>query len=258
MLPNMVIVGAQKCGTTTLTGLLRRHPQVRMSRPKELHFFDWHFDRGLEWYAEQFRPRRPRQRRQHVVGEATPSYLYLEQARERLTRTLPEARLVAILRDPARRAYSHYWHERRLGNEPLETFEEALDREPERLAAGGRTRQRHSYVDRGHYLDQILPLVEAQGRERIHVMLLDDLVTDRDCALRGLADSLGIDAAPFTEVGEVWQNRSDDVSREGAARQERYPPMNPATRARLVEEYRESNARLAEWLGRALPSAWQV
>ena len=77
-LPSLVIAGAQKAGTSSLATTLHRHPQIQMARrPKEVHFFDRHFDRGLEWYADQFNPK-PR----HVhLGDATPVYMYHQEAR---------------------------------------------------------------------------------------------------------------------------------------------------------------------------------
>ena len=95
-LPTLVIAGAQKCGTSTLHGLLRDHPQVFMSRPKEVHFFDRHWTRGLDWYSSQFTPARA-----HVhAGESTPLYTYDAEARQRMVETLPRASIIVVLRDP--------------------------------------------------------------------------------------------------------------------------------------------------------------
>ncbi len=252
-LPSFVIAGAQKCGTTTLAGVVRQHPEVHLSKRKEIHFFDRHFDRGLEWYESQFSPK-PHHRQ---VGEATPAYMYDATARERLTQTLPEARLVIILRNPVDRAYSHYWHKRRLGDEPLATFEEAMDAEPERRARTGvRARIGFAYVDRGHYVDQLEELAAAQGRERLHVMLLDDLVSDRVATMRALLEFLEIDPEPAASL-EVRKRNSYRVTDDsGTTETVPYSPMPAETRARLTEFYADSNARLADFLGRDL-SAWQ-
>lgn len=265
-LPTFVIVGAQKCGTSSLHRLLRQHPQVHMSRTKELHFFDRHFDRGLDWYAEQFTPGR---RHQHS-GETTPSYMYKEGARKRLIATLPDARIVMILRNPADRAYSHYWHDvRRLEQErrsqPVpDTFEAALAQErPELLpelaggdVEGGGTGRPLSYVGRGEYLDQVEPLEAAYGRDRLHVMLLEDLLADRTAALRGLFRFLGVDEEPAESVREVHANRYRRPDESGQVKAAEYQPMRPETRAVLVEHFTPHNERLGAWLGRDL-SHWR-
>src|SRR5262245_12189274 len=104
-MPMFVVCGAQKAGTSTLHDMLGQHPAVLVSRPKELHYFDVHYDEGPQWYADRFRP----EARHESWGETTPGYLYKTWARRRMCRDLPEARFLVILRDPVQRAYSHYW-----------------------------------------------------------------------------------------------------------------------------------------------------
>lgn len=251
-LPTFIIVGAQKCGTSSLSATLRGHSQVHMSRPKELHFFDRNFEQGLDFYATQFKPLP-----QHLaIGEATPSYLYDAEARERISAMLPEVRLVVILRDPVKRAYSHFWHSKRLGFEESATFEEALSREPERLTSSvRRDRMRFSYVDRGHYLEQLQALEQRHGAEKIHTMLLDDLKDDRIGTLERLFAFLGVDTAPASTIKEKWTNRYRVKDEAGAEKVVEYPPLDPATRARLVEHFAPHNERLGAHLGRDL-SAW--
>lgn len=251
-LPTFVIVGAQKCGTSSLTATLRQHPQVLTSKPKELHFFDRHYDRGLDWYADQWQPK-PR----HLAwGEASPSYLYNEEARLRIAESLPEAKLVVMLRDPVKRAYSHYWHTQRLGAETVD-FETALDTEQERIATGKPSdRSRYSYTDRGHYLEQLEHLAALVGRERIHVMLLEDLASDRVATLKNVFGFLGVRKAAAERIEEKWTNKYRvQEAPDQKAKPVAYPPMRPETRERLVEHFRPHDARLAGWLGRDL-SAW--
>ncbi len=251
-LPTFVIVGAQKCGTSSLSATLRRHPEVFMSKPKELHYFDRGHDQGPEWYAAQFRPG-PRQK---AWGEATPVYLYEQESRERLTATVPDARLVVILRDPVKRAYSHYWHSRRMEFEELDSFEAALDAEPERLATDRTDRIRFSYVDRGRYLDQIRSLRSLHGEDKVHVMLLDDLKTDRVPTLAAMFRFLGVSEEPAGTIKEQWTNRYRVATEPGAAAEVvEYPPMADETRRRLAAEFAEENAELGAYLGRDL-SAW--
>ena len=165
-LPTFVIAGAQKCGTTSLAAALRQHRQVYVSRPKELHFFDAHFARGLDWYAEQFSPR---DATTSQIGEATPVYLDHPVAR---ARTHPDA--------PRREGRHHPAQPGRPGLLPLlaqaaageraarPCFEEAVAAEPERRAAARRhSWLKHAYVDRGHYMDRIGPLVADHGLDRV-------------------------------------------------------------------------------------------
>src|SRR5436189_26280 len=119
-LPDFLILGAQKAGTTALYAYLRWHPQVTGPSFKEVSFFDRHYARGERWYRAHLPVRR-----RAVVGEASPSYLFHPLAPERVARMLPEARLIALLRNPVDRAFSHYQHEVALGREQL-SFEDAL------------------------------------------------------------------------------------------------------------------------------------
>lgn len=249
-LPTMLIAGVQKCGTGTLRTALGMHPQIQMTRRKELHFFDRHFQRGVEWYARQFHPGP-----EHVqFGEATPCYLYDREARDNMAATLPAARLIVILRDPVTRAYSHYWHTRRKGWED-EPFEAALELEPQRISCPDvEQRSRYSYVDRGHYIDQLLSLERKHSRSLLHVVVLDDLRANHADTLGALFSFLGVDREPARAIPEQWRNRPRQLDPElGRNVHAEYPPMRTETRARLVERFHESNQRLAAWLGRDLP-----
>ena len=248
-LPTMLVAGVQKCGTGTMRTALGLHPQIMMTQRKELHFFDRHFDRGVDWYASQFTPR-PRHRQ---FGEATPDYLYDNEARDRMAATLPTAKVVVILRDPVDRAYSQFWHTGRHGWED-KTFEEALELEPKRIASPDlEERARYSYVDRGHYIDQLLSLEAKHDRALIHVVLLDDLKADQAATLETLFAFLDVDLEPARTMPEQHRNRPRAVDPElGRKVLAEYPPMNPDTRAHLAEVFEESNRRLAEWLGRDL------
>lgn len=251
-LPTMLVAGAQKCGTSTLATTLNMHPEIFMTRrPKEVHFFDREFDRGIDWYASHFRPGP-----EHVhAGEATPVYMYDHQARRRMAETVPDAKIVVILRDPAKRAYSHYWHRRRKNGEPAPTFVEAIEREGRDFARGTPPHPKHAYLARGHYVDQLLDLERGHGRDNLHVMLLEDLGAERTTTLTTLFEFLGVDASQADAIPEQWSNRYRVPTDDGTAKPVDYPPISPETRSLLVETYREDNERLAEWLGRDL-SAW--
>ena len=247
--------------------MLRRHPQVHMSRTKELHFFDRNYARGVEWYTAQFEVTG----RHKQVGETTPNYMFRDRARSRLIATLPHARIVAILRNPVERAYSHYWHDARRfelqrHSRPVPpTFEAALAQErpdtfaslaPEPPGGGGPAPVRPSYVGRGEFLGQLEPFETAFSRARLHVILLEDLVADRVGTLRALFSFLEVKTAPAEVIDEVHVNRYREPDETGRARPAKYPPMERATRVLLYEHYVSHNARLGRWLGRDL-SHWR-
>lgn len=160
-LPDVLIIGAQKAGTTSLFYYLAQHPGVSASRTKEVHYFDNAYDKGETWYRRHFERRRGTE----IFVEASPYYLYHPLAPARASALLPKAKLIVLLREPVSRAFSHYHHERARGFEPL-SFEEAMNTEPQRLADSdarlargeiGRSfeHQHFSYRSRGLYADQI-------------------------------------------------------------------------------------------------------
>lgn len=264
-LPTFIIVGAQKSGTTTLHDLLGQLPQVWVSDPKELHFFDKHHGRGLSWYEEQFIPSPDQQ----AWGESTPFYLYKDRARRAMAEALPSASFIAVLREPVSRAYSHYWFSRSKGAEQLETFAEAIEAEPRRLGAkrDGQPAM-GSYLDRGRYLRQLGDLADRVGRDRILVHLTDDLRADPLGVLRGTCRFLGVDEKGVGDVQvrerNTFGNRTVNSERAGDTPPERrldvvsgddYPPMDPDLRRELRARFRDDNTELAAWLGRDL-SSW--
>ena len=115
-LPNFLVIGAQRGGTTLLHRVLDRHPEVYVpQRRKEVHFFDWYYDRGADWYAGFFPCEQADEYR--AVGEVTPDYLFDPHAPGRIRAVLPHCRFVASLRDPIQRAFSWYSFQLRSVNE---------------------------------------------------------------------------------------------------------------------------------------------
>jgi hypothetical protein len=160
---------------------------------------------------------------------------------------VPDARLIVLLRDPVARALSHYHHEVALGMEPL-SFEEALDAEPERLDGEERrivqfpgyisvAHQHHSYVARGHYADQLERWFASFPRERTLILVSEDFFADPAGVVGEILEFLELPPMPEAAPFRVPNARS-------------YEGMEPATRRLLTETFRDSNARLAELLGR--------
>ena len=243
-LPDFLVIGAQKAGTTALYAYLRWHPGITGPSWKEVSFFDRHWWRGERWYRGHF----PLRAGQRLVGEASPSYLFHPLAPERARSLLPDVRLVALLRDPVARAYSQYQHEVALGREPL-SFEDALaaeeDRtrgEVERLIAAPRAFSRawwdHTYVARGRYAEQLERWLAVFDRAQLLVVRTEDL-SERPAET--YAEILGFLGAAPHELGSYPRV----FERE-------YAPMRPETRDALAARFEEPNRRLEELLGREL------
>jgi hypothetical protein len=264
--PSFLVVGAQKSGTTSLIHHLGAHPDVYVRRD-EIHYFDRHADRGIEWYRSQF----DGVEKERAAGESTPDYMYFEDMPQLMAEQLPGVRLVAILRDPTDRAYSHYWHNRTRGWEPL-SFGDALDAEPDRLKSSNRRmRARYSYQDRGYYVRQLEVIRQHFPSDDLRVVLLDDLRDDPRAVIRVLYRFLGVDDSVVPpNIGSVnnpfrvarWRRLRRPIARLPMparrlatrlnTRYVQYPPMDPGDRGRLRRTFAEEVHELATWLGRDL------
>jgi Sulfotransferase domain len=243
-LPNFLILGAQKAGTTALYAYLRWHPQVTGPSFKEVSFFDRHYARGERWYRAHFPARR-----RAAIGEASPSYLFHPLAPERVAALLPDARLIALLRNPVHRAFSHYQHELALGREPL-SFEDALGAEDERLrgeverlssdpAYFSHAWWNYTYLARGRYAEQLERWYGAFPRERLLVLFTEELAQDPGGTYRSVLEFLGLEARELPSYPRIFERE--------------YEQMHPETRAQLEQSFAEPNRRLAALLGRTLP-----
>jgi hypothetical protein len=263
ILPGFIIIGAQRAGTTSLFYYLRRHPEIRrpssgdgsVDWPKELHFFDEHYARGLDWYRTFFplaaeRKLARMRGRNLVAGEATPYYLFHEAVPERVAASLPDVRLIALLRDPVERAYSHYQLMRRTGREKL-SFAKAIAAEEKRLAnqglnqeaqtrnaSGNRGHHHHrhrAYLSRGLYADQLERWYAHFPREQLMVIRAEDFLSRPTEIYSEVLRFLGV---------REWQP-TDFIARNRGS----YAPIDPELRAHLEERLAEPNARLAALLG---------
>lgn len=297
MMPTFLLMGAMKAGTTALYQALDQHPDVFMAPVKEPNFFAFaneppSFEAPLDQhpqginhktisdpaaYEALFEDAHPDQAR----GEASHTTLYWPEAPANVERYAPEARLVAILRNPIERAYSEFLHFVRDGHEPHSDFASALDAEPERIDANwafGR------YVDRGRYYQQLRRYYERFDEEQIRVYLFEEFRKDPQTVLRDLYSFIGVDPS-FTPALDRRVNKSgvprsrlvqqvisslqplrsalDPVLPQAlidwvlALRNQNLekPPMTPETRNRLRETFREDVHRLSRLLDRDL-SHW--
>jgi len=241
-LPDFIIGGAPRSGTTWLYELLDRHPDVHMARPvkPEPKFFlvDHLYDKGLTFYAETWFGGAGDAR---LVGEKSTDYLESSAAARRIARDLPQVRLIFILREPADRAYSNYLWTRMNGIE-TEDFETALRLEEEReaqLTERWKYARPFSYFSRGLYADLLVPYFERFPREQILILRFEDIL-DRPEDLAGRVHRfLGIDSRPADAIGIGVINPSE----------KRGETMDDATCRELLSRYEEPNRRLAAMLG---------
>jgi hypothetical protein len=192
VLPNLVVIGGLKCGTTSLHHYLNLHPGISMSRPKELNFFvaELNWPLGTEWYAAHFDPSAA------VRGETSPHYTdrpRLDGVATRMREVIPHARVIYMVRDPIDRMLSHYLHNLGGGYD---------DRPLEEALASKDT----AYVDRSRYAFQLEPYLAAFGRDRVEIVSREELKDERAATMRRLFEFLGVDpdfASP--EFEREWE-----------------------------------------------------
>jgi hypothetical protein len=247
-LPDFLIIGAQKCGTTFLYQLLVQHPFVKPAFGKEIHYFDLNFGRGDNWYRSHF-PLQVRKNRRYITGEASPYYLFHPHAARRASTVLPRAKLIVLLRNPVDRALSHYQHQMMRGNgggHDTLTFEEALEAEERRLPEEtakilqdeyyvSSFHRTCSYLSRGIYVDQLLAWTRFFDKTQMLVLKSEDLFYNTLTTLKSVSDILEI---------PQWVPKTTSIPNK-----REYTRMSPATRQRLNDYFEPHNRRLYEYLG---------
>ena len=303
-LPNFFIFGATKSGTSSLYFYLKQHPDVFMSGVKEPHFF------GFEPGQDVWEVRNGENRKNSYVvtdfdayqklfeagagakarGEASVTYIYREGSAERIHAQVPDAKLVAVLRNPVERAYSAYLHLIREEDEPCATFMEALDAEPKRIAEGWAPL--YHYQNMGFYGEQLSRFYKRFAPEQIKIFLYEDLEKEPERVIKEIFTFVGVDPTfepdtktrhnisgvpqnklvhqahrflkkphPLKDLGKTLLPASlrSRAKRQLLSRLEsqnlRKPPLSPEARARLVGAYRDDIGALQELLGRDL-SHW--
>lgn len=259
MQPSFLIVGAQRCGTTSMYRTLSGHPDVLGAGiHKGVHYFDTAYHRGPRWYRGHFplsflaNRRRDSDTRPAITGEASPYYMFHPLAPERIARDFPDMRLIVMLRDPVERAYSAFTHESARGFE-TEPFERALELEESRLRGQvdkmrqdstyySLAHQHNAYLARGRYIDQLEEMEKHFPRSRIHLIDSDELFRDAEPVMNELLSFLEL--APWSPGHLQQRNARPRRALEGEVRQ------------RLEDHFRPYDERLAHWWGRK-PS-WRI
>jgi len=245
-LPSALVIGAQRSGTTSIFNYLIQHPDVVAPLGKEIHYFDFHYAQGVRYYRGRF-PYSHRLRNGTITLDATPYYLVHPLVPQRAARLLPDIKLIALLRNPIERAFSHYQHEVRGGREPL-SFVEALDREVERLAGEEErmrrepnyyswNHHRYSYTHRGLYALQLRRWLEHFPRSQLLVLQSEAMYRDPAAATARVHRFLGLRDHRLDRYEDSYQRGN----------YERKMPVE--LRARLATYFEPHNRELFELLG---------
>ncbi len=253
LLPDFVILGAMRAGTTALYEYLALHPNVYPAVVKEVHYFDLNHFRGLTWYRSHFPTLLYKhyvtqvRRQPFTTGEGSPYYLYHPQVPARLRRVLPAAKLIVLLRHPVERAYSHYHFITGMGFESR-PFEEAIAREEDvqreeraKLLTDDNynsySHQHQSYLARGIYADQLEAWLRLFPREQFLILAAEDLYNDPGATLQQVEQFLGL---------PPWEPSAFKRANEAKYSSQIQPPL----RQQLADYYRPHNQRLYKLLGR--------
>lgn len=257
LMPDFMIIGTQKGGTTSLYNYLIEHPSIAPIYVKEPHFFDIYFHKGSIWYRSHFPTSLKKyyteyvQKLDFVTGEASPYYMFHPLAAARVAKTLPRVKLILVLRNPVDRAYSQYQHQLRQPGVEALSFEEAIEREEERLAGEEKklieqptyasfNHRHYSYLARGRYIEQIPAWLKLFPKEQFLFLKSEEVFRDPTDALRQTYEFLGVPPARLKEQKEEYRQFNKAS----------YSKMLPETRARLLGYFKPYNARLYELLGR--------
>jgi len=191
MLPNFLVCGAQKSGTTSLHAYLRQHPQIYLPEKKELNYFNLNWSKSLAWYEAHFNAWSG----QEAAGEVSPLYLWHPETAERIAETLPAARLIFILRNPIDRAFSNYWFNVARGAQnPNETFSEVI------RTQDGQWR----YLSKGLYAEQLSRYGALFPSKSRLVLYTEDLKKDPQSLLRAISEFLSLESNRELHVGALY------------------------------------------------------
>jgi hypothetical protein len=257
--PDFLIVGGQRCGTTSMYRTLSGHPAVmRPVRHKGVHYFDTNYAKGMGWYRAHFPLKRRIDAVERRTGvrpltfESSPYYMFHPLAAERIAGDLPGVKLLILLRDPVERAYSAHAHELARGFEDkdfetaLELEDSRLEGEVERMRADPNYRshshQHHGYLQRGRYIEHLERLEQTFGREQMHVVDSHEFFAHPEKVYDGVLEFLELPNLGYPEFEQ--HNARPRL------------PMTPALRSRLDEHFVPYDERLVTWLGR--PVSWRA
>ena len=259
-LPDFIIVGAQKSGTTSLYKYLLAHPHIlgvhryrpdgRTTWGKEVHYFDDNFDKPEWWYRFHFPLKAVLERRQAITGEGSPQYLYHPHVPKWIARTIPDVKIIICLRNPVNRAISSYYHYVRKGIETL-PMREAFSREEDRIREDKRRmeedkhyfgyKHKHfSYLEKGKYADQVARYLNWFDAKQVMIIKSENMFANVQTLLDDVVDFLGV---------QSYNLNSDAKHNSGG-----YKKVEEGVREELADYFRPHNERLYELLD--IESPW--
>jgi len=238
ILPSFIIIGAKKCGTTSLFHYLSEHPDIGEPTWKEISYFNIHFAKGKLWYKSFFPISLPKSEPQDLItGEATASYICHPQAPQRIAETLPEVKLIALLRNPVDRAFSHYHHTKRIGREDLD-FEEAIAQEKSRVKQLENKNQayNYTYLSSGLYAEQLKNWLNLFDRQQLLILKSEDFFDHPEAIFQQVLNFLELPNWSLRNYRKYNYNFSAQM-------------IEPSTRKYLREYFQPHNQKLYELLG---------
>ena len=257
MLPDFLIIGAAKSGTTSLYEYLIQHPSIAPAVGKEVYFFDKKYSKGINWYKSFFPFKINKifsekfDNKKFLTGEATPRYLYHPHTPKRVFDIIPQVKLIVLLRNPIDRAYSHYQMEVAVGNEEL-SFEDAIDNEENRIRDDMKKMEsnenfysvnfyRKSYLTRGIYVNQLKRWFEYFPKEQFFILKSEDFYSKTPEAYNQVLDFLNLSKFELDSF-KPYKKR-------------KYSTFSLETRKKLQEYFRPYNEELYQLLGKNF--GWQ-
>jgi len=245
-LPNFLIIGAQKCGTTHIFNHLMSHPQIIKPTKKEVNYFSWLYNNGLDWYKNHFPEMHidDKNNKKILTGEASTNYIFHPLAPIRVKKIIPDVKIILSLRNPIDRAYSQYQMSVRRGFETL-SFEDAIDSEEERLKGekekiiknrndASLSFKKFSYLSRGLYFEQLKNWLNYFPKKQFLIFPVEKLWNDNSKIFSKIYK--------FIDLPD-WDPKIQLKSNEG-----NYPEMNPDTRQKLKNFFKPNNQKLYNFL----------
>lgn len=296
-MPNFLIIGTAKAATTSLYEYLNQHPEIYMSPVKEPRFFAFE-NEDLDYCGpgdetrntttitrlEDYQALFDGVANEKAIGEASPPYIYIPKAAERIRHHIPDAKLIAILRNPADRAFSNFMHHRGLGYEPCADFADAVAEEEARIAKNWSFVWH--YVRRGYYYDQLKRYFDQFPRENIKIIIFEEFLRNKEGSLKEIFGFLNVDetfspnlsvqhnpsgepkskfilrlfrdASLIKEAAKFFVPKSfrADLKRRLMAKNTARRTLSPEMRRQLMAKYSEDIRNLETLLGRDL-SVWR-
>jgi len=249
VLPDFLIIGAKKSGTTSLYRYLIQHPSIKSATTKEISFFDRYFQKGTNWYRMNFPMKKiwmKKNSRTELTGEATPTYIYHPHAPKRVYDLLPNVKIIVLLRNPVDRTYSQYNMEANNHTNETLSFEEAIEQEPSRLEGEFEKMQKDgnyfsynyytfSYLASSIYADQLERWFKYFPREQFLIINENELEKDAQEVYHKTLKFLKLPKFELKEYQAIGKRK--------------YEKINPETRKKLVEFFKPHNERLYKLLG---------